>query len=162
MAIRQLNHAVLFVRDAERTATFYQDVLGFEVTHRMPGRGVFLRAAGSANDHDVAFFTIGSRAEPSTAGRSTVGLYHLAWEVETLGDLAALRERLAEAGALVGETDHSVSKSLYARDPDGLEFEIMWGVPVESLPEGVEPGIEPLDLAAELARYGPDTVGRLA
>jgi catechol-2,3-dioxygenase len=162
MAIRQLNHAVLYVRDADASASFYQDVLDFEVASTLPGQGVFLRAGGSTNDHDLALVTIGAQAGGSQAGRATVGLYHLAWEVETLGDLVALRRRLADAGALVGESDHGVSKSLYARDPDGLEFEIMWGVPVESLAGDEQAMVAPLDLDHELARFGPDTAGRLA
>ena len=34
-------------------------------------------------------------------------------------------------GALVGESDHGVSKSLYAKDVDGNEFEVLWTVPSE-------------------------------
>ena len=88
-----------------------------------------MRAPGSANHHDLAFFTIGSDAEDSEAGRSQVGLYHLAWEVPTLDDLELHRQRLADAGALRGASDHGVNKSLYAHDPDGIEFEVMWLVP---------------------------------
>lgn len=162
MAIRQLNHAVLYVRDAEASAAFYRDTLDFAVVHTLPGVGAFLRAAGSENDHDLALFSIGPRAADSPAGQGAVGLYHLAWEVETLADLVAVRRRLLDAGSLVGESDHGVSKSLYARDIDGLEFEVMWGVPVTSL-TGDEPAMTaPLDLDAELARFGPDTAGRLA
>ena len=29
MAIKRMNHAVLYVRDAQRSADFYRDVLGF-------------------------------------------------------------------------------------------------------------------------------------
>ena len=60
----------------------------------------------------------------SSAGQSTVGLYHIAWEVATLDELAAMRDRLQQAGALVGQSDHHYNKSLYCRDPDGLEFEV--------------------------------------
>ena len=57
-----------------------------------------------------------TRSPPDPEPR--VGLYHLAWEVGTLADLADARERLRAAGALVGQSDHRVSKSLYAKDPD--------------------------------------------
>ena len=157
MAIKRMNHAVLYVRDARRTADFYRDVLGFTTVAEMPG-GVFLQAPDSTNDHDIAFFTIGAGAGPSTAGRSTVGLYHLAWEVGTLGELAETRAALAAAGALVGESDHGTTKSLYAHDPDGLELEVCWVVPAELL-DGAEMTTRPLDLAATVARYGAETPG---
>ena len=103
MAINRLNHAVLYVRDADRSATFYEDVLGFR---RLPDVGlpgaVFLRAEGSTNDHDLGLFSVGDAAAASPAGRSAVGLYHLAWEVDTLADLERLSKSLAAAGALVG------------------------------------------------------------
>jgi catechol-2,3-dioxygenase len=163
MAIRGMNHAVLYVRNAERTATFYREVLGFrEVTRFGDGLGIFLQAPDSTNDHDIAFFTIGDQAGPSTAGTSTVGLYHVAWEVATLADLTAIRERLVAAGALVGETDHTTTKALYAHDPDGLEFEVSWLVPTARVtPEllALRAVNRPLDLDAELARYGADLVG---
>jgi catechol-2,3-dioxygenase len=164
MPIHRLNHAVLFVRDAERSAAFYRDVLGFtpiEAMSRMRG-AAFLRAPGSTNDHDLGLFEIGTAAGDSPAGRSTVGLYHLAWEVDTLADLRDLAAALAEHGALVGASDHSTTKSLYGRDPDGLEFEIAWVVPAASLDDEVLRGrtqVKPLDLEREIARYGADTPG---
>ncbi len=121
MAIHRLNHAVLYIRDLERSRRFYCEVLRFAEVMSMPGRAAFLRAPGSTNDHDLGLFSVGSDVGNSPAGRSTVGLYHLAWEVDTLGDLRALEHALAEAGALVGTTDHGPTKSLYACDPDGLE-----------------------------------------
>jgi catechol-2,3-dioxygenase len=160
MAIQRMNHAVLYVRDAERSEAFYRDVLGFSTVASFPG-GRFLRAPDSTNDHDIAFFSIGAEAGPSSAGRSTVGLYHVAWEVGTLQDLADAAAALSAAGALVGASDHVVSKSLYAQDPDGLEFEVCWVVPLELLGEGVSPSARPLplDLDGEIARYGATTPG---
>jgi catechol 2,3-dioxygenase-like lactoylglutathione lyase family enzyme len=88
MAITGMNHAVLYVRDARRTAAFYRDVLGFSlVIDDEQGRYQFLRAPESRNHHDIAFFTIGSGAGPSEAGRTTVGLYHIAWAVKDLAEL---------------------------------------------------------------------------
>src|SRR3954468_7926501 len=88
MPVQRLNHAVLYVRDVERSLAFYRDVLGFRVKVEIPGRAVFLQAEGSTNDHDLGLFAIGAGAGPSEAGRRTVGLYHLAWEVDTLAELA--------------------------------------------------------------------------
>ena len=124
--IRRLNHAVLYVRDAQRTAQFFRDVLGFVTAQEAAGgRAVFLRASGSDNHHDIGLFSVGPQA-PNQRG---VGLYHLAWQVDTIDKLVAIREKLVAAGALAGESDHGVSKSLYAHDPDGIEFEVMWMVP---------------------------------
>jgi catechol-2,3-dioxygenase len=162
MPIQRLNHAVLYVRDVAASVAFYTEILGFRAIMDMPGIAVFLLAPGSTNDHDLGLFQIGADAGPSGAGQSTVGLYHLAWEVDTLAELKRLREVLLEAGALVGESDHSTTKALYAKDPDGLEFEVCWIVPVERLTEEVMAGrsrIGRLDLDAEIARYGPDTRG---
>jgi len=166
MAISRLNHAVLYVRDVTRSVAFYRDVLGFAVKHELPGGvGAFLQAPDSTNDHDVAFFGIGAGAGDSQAGRATVGMYHLAWEVQTLDDLEDYAARLAEAGALVGASDHGTTKSLYAHDPDGLEFEVVWIIPAHLLePAAIEQGkarILPLDIAKEKARYGADTRGGL-
>jgi catechol-2,3-dioxygenase len=154
--ITRMNHAVLYVRDARRQQQFYADVLGFTTVIDGPdGQFVFMRAPASANHHDIAFFTIGADAGPSTAGRGAVGMYHLAWEVPTLDDLAVMRDRLAAAGALVGASDHGANKSLYAHDPDGLEFEVMWLVPAERWgDEEHEAIIRPLDLEGDQQRFG--------
>ena len=165
MPITRLNHAVLYVRDLEVTREFYEGVLGFETVTHLPGQAAFLRAPASTNDHDLGVFQIGSGAGPSAAGRSTVGLYHLAWEVDTLDELDRLRAVLADRGALVGASDHVTTKSLYAEDPDGLELEVCWVLPADALtPDLVElarsdPRPRPLDLEAEKARFGPATRG---
>ncbi len=164
MPIHRLNHAVLYVRDVERSVAFYRDVLGFVPIEGMDGlRGAaFLRAPGSTNDHDLGLFEIGAAASNSPAGRSAVGLYHLAWEVDTLRDLQDLSAKLAEADALVGASDHSTTKSLYGHDPDGLEFEVAWIVPAALLDDSALAGraqIRPLDLRREIERYGADTAG---
>jgi catechol-2,3-dioxygenase len=155
-----MNHAVLYVRDAKRTVAFYEDVLGFtQVIEDEENRFAFLRAPGSSNHHDIAFFTVGGEAGPSAAGRGTVGLYHLAWEVPTLDELEEMREKLAAAGALVGASDHAVNKSLYAKDPDGLEFEVMWLTPPERWgDEEHEAIVRPLDLDGDKTRFGAATV----
>ncbi len=153
--IRGLNHAVLYVRDADRHRRFYEDVLGFATVTAMEGRAAFMRAPDSTNHHDIAFFTIGADAGAPSAGRTTVGLYHLAWEVATLDQLVELRRRLTEAGSLVGESDHHTSKSLYCHDPDGIEFEVLWATPSEFWGAGEHDAVvQPLDLAADLARCG--------
>lgn len=151
MGITRLNHAVLYVRDATASMRFYTEVLGFTVRAALADKAYFLQASDSDNDHDLGLFEIG----PAGAARGA-GLYHLAWQVRTIDELVALRQRLVEVGALVGQSDHGVSKSLYARDIDGIEFEIMWAVPRSEWPDAV--GTWPLDLAGSVSRWsGTDT-----
>jgi catechol-2,3-dioxygenase len=164
MPIHRLNHAVLYVRDVARSVAFYRDVLGFRVVEGMAGLpgAAFLQAEGSSNDHDLGLFEIGAAAGDSPAGRATVGLYHLAWEVDTLADLDELAHKLVAVGALVGSSDHSTTKSLYGKDPDGLEFEIAWIVPADAIDDAARAArtrIRPLDLAREKARFGAYTAG---
>jgi catechol-2,3-dioxygenase len=162
MGIFQLNHAVLFVSDLQRSVEFYTDVLGFRKADTGGLRGAaFLKAADSTNDHDLGLFEVPG-AGPSGAGRGTVGLYHLAWEVDTLDELQRVALRLAEADALTGSSDHGTTKSLYGRDPNGLEFEIVWIIPADLLTDADrEAGkrIGPLDLRREIDRFGGRTRG---
>jgi catechol-2,3-dioxygenase len=151
--VAKLNHAVLYVRDADVAADFYGRVFGFEVVDRMPGRAVFMRAGGGENHHDLGLFGVGPQAPRPPRG--STGLYHLAWEVPTIEDLATAARELQAVGALGGASDHGVSKSLYGADPDGNEFEIMWRVPREFWGEYERRGVVmPLDLQAEVARWG--------
>ncbi|HUV48430.1 MAG TPA: VOC family protein [Actinomycetes bacterium] len=166
MSVHRLNHAVLYVRDVPRSVAFYAEALGFAPTPGMlpiPG-AAFLRAPGSTNDHDLGLFAVGEEAGASGAGRETVGLYHLAWEVDTLTDLADIAERLSGLGALRGASDHSTTKALYAHDPDGLEFEVCWLVPADRIDDDMlraRSRILPLDIDREVARFGADTLGGL-
>jgi catechol-2,3-dioxygenase len=159
-SVKRLNHAVLYVRDATSSATFYGDALGLREANSLGnGEAIFLRAADSPNDHDLGLFTVGASGDAGPPRR--VGLYHLAWEVETIDDLIAVRDRLADMGALVGASDHGATKSLYAHDPDGIEFEVMWQVPLNRWDPEID-GLrtEPLDLRAELDRFGGSTRSR--
>ena len=158
MPIHRLNHAVLYVREVQRSVAFYRDVLGFRVIDEASGStgAAFLRASESTNDHDLGLFETGGNPPP--AGSS--GLYHLAWEVDTLDDLDETAAKLTAAGALVGASDHGTTKSLYGKDPDGIEFEIVWLVPAAALDDEARTAARrPLDLAREKSRYGATTAG---
>jgi len=161
MPVQRLNHAVLYVRDVDASVAFYGRALGFRVVTGIPGRSAFLQAEGSTNDHDLGLFATRADAGASTAGRGTVGLYHLAWEVDTLGELRRIAGVLREHGALVGASDHGATKALYAHDPDGIEFEVSWLVPADLLGEDTGLRTDALDLDAEIARYGAGTRGGL-
>src|SRR5262249_21248867 len=113
MGIFRLNHAVLFVRDLAASVRFYTETLGFHKIDMTPegfAGAAFLQAPDSTNDHDLGLFELGEGAGPSAAGRSTVGLYHLAWEVDTLETLEQTAQALVKANALVGTSDHGTTK----------------------------------------------------
>jgi catechol-2,3-dioxygenase len=151
--IRRLNHAVLFVTDLDDAVAFYTDVLGFQtVTVERRMNAAFLRAADSANHHDLGLFGLGDGAPRPQRGRA--GLYHLAWQVDTIDQLAGLRARLFESGNLTGESSHGATKSLYGVDPAGNEFEIMWMLPHDAWGDDAEKAtVERLDLQGEIARW---------
>jgi catechol-2,3-dioxygenase len=143
--LTRLQHLVLWVADVERSVRFYCEVVGFEVQRRYPN-AAFLKIPGSGEDHHLGLFEqTGVRPPDERVAR----MYHAAWEVADLPDLSRARQRLVDAGALVGQSDHGTSLSLYAKDPDGLELEVFWTVP-----DGQPAGTRPLDLEAELVRRG--------
>ena len=132
---------------------FYQQVLGMEVVDLMRGRAAFLRGAKSANHHDLGLFAIGERGAAQKG--PSIGLYHLAWEVEEIEELQTVRDALRDAGALSGASDHGSAKSVYGYDPDGIEFEVMWPVPREAWGDAeTSAPTRPLDLEKEIARFG--------
>ena len=146
--IKRLNHAVLFIADLEKSVAFYRDVFGFELVAR-EGRMAFLRAKGSENHHDLGLMEVGTRLPRPPQG--SIGLYHLAWELPGIKELALAREELIKANAFTGESDHGATKSVYGIDPDDNEFELMvllpkaqWGKYESAAP------VMPLDWKKEL------------
>ena len=143
--LKRLQHLVLWVSNVERSVHFYCEVVGFEVQRRYPN-AAFLKIPGTPDDHNLGLFEQPGMARPD---ERVARMYHAAWEVDELTDLAQARQRLIDASALVGSSNHGVSLSLYAKDPDGLEFEIFWTVP-----GGISARTRELDLEGELARRG--------
>lgn len=146
-----LNHAVLFVSDVDRARIFYTEILGFTVASEETQMGAaFLRAPESENHHDLGLFQTPSVKPP----RGSVGLYHLAWEVDNITDLADIRDALTDSGNLTGQSHHGATISIYGADPDGNEFEIMWPLPREAWGEYEERAVVmALDLEAEIKRW---------
>jgi len=149
----RLNHAVLFVADLERSLEFYQQAFGMEVVAREPrANAAFLRLPRSGNHHDLGLFGVG--AQPPRP-RGSLGLYHLAWQVDTIDELEEARLTLADLDALSGESSHGATKSVYAQDPDGNEFEVMWMLPQAHWGEYENAApVERLDLPSEVVRWG--------
>lgn len=131
--IDSLNHVVLRVRDLDRSEAFYRDVLGLQIRRRRPGRMIFFTCG--ANDHDVAIMNIGPDAPPAEEHRA--GLYHFALRLNSFEELKAAYKHLqANDAHIVGVTHHGDTKSIYLKDPDGLEIELF--CEVEQDPNGSE------------------------
>ncbi len=157
----RLNHAVLLVADRERSIAFYSDAFGMTVIAREPrANAAFLRLPRSGNHHDLGLFGVGAQPPRPRGG---LGLYHLAWQVDTIDELEEARATLADLGALTGESSHGATKSLYAADPDGNEFEVMWMLPKAHWGEYENAApIERLALTGEIDRWsGVRTAGEL-
>jgi catechol-2,3-dioxygenase len=149
----RLNHAVLFVTDLERSVAFYERAFGLTVMAREPrANAAFLRLPRSGNHHVLGLFGVGDQPPRP---RGSLGLYHLAWQVDPIEELEDARLTLAELEALTGESSHGATKSVYGRDPDGNEFEVMWMLPKASWGEYENTApVERLDLPGEVARWG--------
>jgi catechol-2,3-dioxygenase len=149
----RLNHAVLYVSDLERSIAFYSQAFGMEVMAREPrAHAAFLRLPRSGNHHDLGLFGVG--AQPPRP-RGALGLYHLAWQVDTVDELEQARLTLAGLDAYTGESSHGATKSIYGKDPDGNEFEVMWMLPRAEWGDYADAApVERLDLAGDVRRWG--------
>lgn len=149
----RLNHAVLYVSDLEQSIAFYSQAFGMTVMAREPrANAAFLRLPRSGNHHDLGLFGVG--AQPPRP-RGALGLYHLAWQVDTVDELEQARLTLAELDAYTGESSHGATKSIYGKDPDGNEFEVMWMLPRAEWGDYADAApVERLDLAGDVRRWG--------
>ena len=130
MEVKELGHLVLYVRDLERSAAFYGEVLGWERAFgAVPGMPAMAFTSGRTH-HELLLIEVGENAADLPHGRH-LGLYHFGLKVGDSDD--ELREALArlhEAGVtVVGASDHTVTHSLYILDPDGNEIELYIDVP---------------------------------
>lgn len=119
----ELGHVVFYVRDLDRSVAFYRDIVGLDIKGRIfNGRAALL--SGGRTHHELLLIQVGDAPGP-LAGRR-IGLYHTGWKVgDTPDDLRAARDRCAQAHHPIdGMADHTVSQSLYLRDPDGNEVEL--------------------------------------
>lgn len=123
---QEIGHVVLRVRDLGRSIEFYE-LLGFRKVDEYAGRMAFFTATGD-NHHDLGLLEVGEHASLPPA--DAVGLYHVAIRLASEEDVKGAFRRLAAAGVdIVGASDHGVSRSIYVRDPDGIELELFADVP---------------------------------
>jgi catechol-2,3-dioxygenase len=147
MHVRELGHLVLYVRDVDRSAAFYRDVLGWRQVLPEPGTdpvGAAVFSSGRTH-HELLLIEVGPDATPIPRGRR-VGMYHFGLNVgETDDDLREALAAVQAAGAtVVGASDHTVTHSLYILDPDGNEIELYVDVP------GVDWQADPALIAAPI------------
>jgi catechol 2,3-dioxygenase len=150
MEIKELGHIVLYVRDLERSAHFYRDVLGWRQIvpsdgQTLPFPAVMFSAPGGRTHHELLLIEVGASAASPPPGRRT-GLYHFGLKIGDSDD--ELRDALTQLQAsgvnIVGATDHTVTHSLYIEDPDGNEIELYVDVP------GVDWANDPTLIAAPM------------
>ncbi len=150
VAVRELGHIVLYVRDLARSVAFYRDVLGWrQVNADAPGLPVAAFSGGRTH-HELLLIEVGPDATPIPRGRR-VGMYHFGLKFgDSDDDLRAVLARIREAGVtIVGATDHTVTHSLYVLDPDGNELELYVDVPAvdwRAHPEALTSPPKPLAL----------------
>jgi len=122
MQIKALGHVVLKVRNLDRSAAFYRDILGMKEVMRYRGAMAFF--SFGSNHHDLGLLQLGEQA--ALPAPNSLGLYHVAFKVgDSLDELRECKAHLEQHGVqLVGMSDHGVSQSLYLTDPDGNEIEL--------------------------------------
>ncbi len=119
----ELGHVVFYVNDLETSLKFYTEIVGLEVSGKIFGDRAALLSGGRTH-HELLLIQVGEAAGPLTGRR--IGLYHVGWKIgDSLAALKQARERVLEQGYTIdGQSDHTVSQSLYLRDPDGNEVEL--------------------------------------
>ncbi len=122
-----LGHVNLFVRSAERSRDWYEDLLGLHTYDFKPGVAAFM-SADKELSHEIAFIEVGDNAPLQQKGQ--VGLNHMAWYMNSLDDLKELYHRLKEKDVSIERvSDHGLSIGIYIRDPDGNGIELSYELP---------------------------------
>lgn len=119
----ELGHVVFYVRNLQASVNFYSQAVGLTVSGTVfNGRASLL--TGGRTHHELLLIEVGDANGPLAGNR--IGLYHVGWKVgDSLDELRKARERIIDLGySIDGQSDHTVSQSLYLRDPDGNEIEL--------------------------------------
>ena len=118
-----LGHVVFYVRDLRASVKFYTDIVGLELKGSIFNNRAALLSGGSTH-HELLLIQVGSADGPMQGKR--IGLYHVGWKVgDSLDELRSFYQRLqAMHYPIDGLSDHTISQSIYLRDPDGNEVEL--------------------------------------
>ena len=131
---KQLGHLVLRVRDLSRSEAFYTEILGLDVTAKIPNVMVFL-GASSDSSHELALMSVGSDALGPEEDR--VGLYHFAWRMGSMSEMRQIYRHLEHNEVnILGTGDHGISLGVYFLDPDGNKVEVYYELPRDKWPDG--------------------------
>ena len=123
MQAHYLGHVVFYVKDLQRSLAFYRDLLGFKEVGRIFNGAAAALTSGRTH-HELLLIQVGDAPGPAQGRRR--GLYHFGIKVgDSLDELRSAKQELEQAGVTIeGMSDHTVSQSLYLRDPDGNEVEV--------------------------------------
>lgn len=123
MRAHYLGHVVFYVKDLDRSLGFYRDLLGFSEVGRIFNNAAAALTSGRTH-HELLLIQVGNAPGPPTGTRR--GLYHIGIKVgDSLDELRQAKRELEKAGIQIdGMSDHTVSQSLYLKDPDGNEVEL--------------------------------------
>ena len=122
-----LQHVNIYVRNAERSKEWYEDLLGLHTYEYRPGWAAFM-SADAEQSHEVALMQVGDDAPLQRKGQ--VGLNHMAWRLESLDDLKEFYDRIKAKGQPIEHiSDHGISLGIYLRDPDGNGVEVFYELP---------------------------------
>lgn len=119
----ELGHVVFYVRNLEASLRFYHETVGLKLNGKIfRDRAAVL--TGGCTHHELLLIEVGEAPGPLTGKR--IGLYHVGWKIgNSLDELRKMRDHLIEQGYEInGQSDHTVSQSLYLHDPDGNEVEL--------------------------------------
>ena len=122
-----LGHINIYVRNAERSRAWYEDLLGLHTYDFTAGRAAFMSADLDVS-HEIALIEVGDDADGPKKGQ--VGLNHMAWYMHSLEDLKELYYRIKERNiAIENISDHGLSIGIYLKDPDGNGVEVSYELP---------------------------------
>ena len=102
----EVGHVVMFVKELEKVSRFYQDVLGFVVSDRYPGRGHFLRCAARGGHHDLFLLQL-----PEARN----GLNHVAFTVRDVHEVFGGGLHMSRCGwdTELGPGRHPISSAIF-------------------------------------------------
>ena len=122
-----LGHINMYVRNAERSRDWYEDLLGLHTYIFERGVAAFMSADLNVS-HEIALTEVGENAP--LPQKEQIGLNHMAWYMESLDDLKELYHRIKEKNIDIERVaDHGLSIGIYIRDPDGNGVEVSYEFP---------------------------------
>jgi glyoxylase I family protein len=123
---RGVHHMALICSDVERTIQFYQELLGFPLVELMENRdykGSTHLFFDIGNENLLAFFDFpGLGLQPGVESLGSV--QHIAIST-TAENLERTKSRLEERGIPYLGPDRGVTTSIYFKDPDGIQIELI-------------------------------------